>query len=135
MSSYSKNGKFEIIDYQHDDDSYFYSDTKYYWHIVSTETGDELYKFSGYDYASRDSGSDGGVEDVTFDNENNQVITELFNGKIEKHPLPEEITICNNGKAVQLKFNTGKTEKRKRKQVYIFTKFGQPISRPLKGIK
>ncbi len=132
MTLFSKNGKFEIIDYQHDDDSYFYSDTKYYWHVASTKTGDELYRFSGHDYAGRGSASEGGVENVYFDDENNQVVTEHYNGKVEKHPLPEDITICDDGKAVLVKYKNAKPEKRERQEVFIFTKFGQPISRPLK---
>ena len=34
--------KFEIVEYTKDDDSYMYSDTDYYWHVASVQTGDEL---------------------------------------------------------------------------------------------
>ena len=132
MNKLSKNGKIEIMNYQKDDDSYFYSDTDYSNYVASIETGDELFDFYGHSYSGRGGTDEGGVEKVSFENEENSIKVEHYDGKIEHFELPVEVSFADKGTAILLKYQNGNTEKRKRKAITHFSKYGQPFSRPLK---
>ena len=131
--STSPDGRFEIIPYTHDDDSYFYSDTDYYWSVASVETGDELLSYSGYWNSRRDGDMKDGTESVAFGESGDAVVSTSFDGKVERDELPASIELVDGGRAIRLAFRDGKTETRTRRAVTIFTKYGQSISRPLVG--
>ena len=120
---------FEIIYRTKDDDSYFYSNTDYTWYVRSLQTGDEVFCFSGYSNADANSSSEGGISSVHLDGY--KVIARHFDGKLEEHKLPIDIQIVEKGNAIELLYDDGRKEKRKRKQVVYFLKFGQVVQLPL----
>ncbi len=135
MSKFSENGKFEIIEHQTDDDSYFYSDTDYSYYVASVETGDELFDFYGHSYSGRGGVDKGGVKKISFENDKNSIKVEHYDGEIEHFELPIEVTFADKGKAILLKYQNGNTEKRKRKAITHFSKYGQSYSPSLKKPK
>ena len=98
----SEDGKFEIICHTKDDDSYFYSDTDYSWVIVSTETGDELTAFYGHSCQRRDGNSEAGVENAVFSED----------GKKKTWKLPKRGDLVDEGHAILITWQSGRTEKR-----------------------
>ena len=129
MSLPNVKERFEIIYRTKDDDSYFYSNTDYTWYVRSLQTGDELFCFSGYSNADAHSSREEGVSSVHFDGY--KVVAKHFDGKLEVHELPTDIQIVEKGNAIELLYADGRKEKRKRKQVIYFLKFGQVIQLPL----
>jgi hypothetical protein len=125
--------RFEIVYYTHDDDSYFYSDTDYYLSVASVETGDELLSYSGYWNSRRDGDVKDGTESVEFTESGDAIVSTSFDGKVERDELPTVVELVDGGRAIRLTFRDGKTETRERRAVTIFTKYGQPLSRPLVG--
>lgn len=132
MAYVSSNGKFEIIEYRKDDDSYFYSDTDYSYYVVSVEMGDELFAFYGHSYSGRSGTDEGGVKKVSFSDDNKLIEVDHYDGKKETFELPAELSFADKGKAIVLKYGDGRSEKRKRRAVTHFSKYGQPFSLPLK---
>lgn len=131
--STSPDGRFEIIYYTHDDDSYFFSDTDYYWSVASVETGDELLAYSGYWNSRRDGDMKDGTESVEFAESCDAVVSTGFDGTVKRDELPASVELVDGGRAIRLTFRDGKTETRERRAVTIFTKYGQSISRRLVG--
>ena len=132
MNEISKNGKFEIIEYQKDDDAYFYSDTDYSYYVTSTETGDELFAFYGHSYSGRNGTDEAGTKKVSFDNDDCSIIVDYYDGNRETYELPVDVWFADKGKAILLRFADDRIEKRVRRAVTHFSKYGQPSSRTLK---
>ena len=80
MSTLSPDKRFELHLFTRDDDSYFYSATNYYWHIISVETGDELFSFSGSSHQDSGGSRESGVKDVYFLPGNTGIVAMHYDG-------------------------------------------------------
>ncbi len=125
--------KFEIVEYAKDDDSYMYSDTDYYWHVASVQTGDELASYSGYHNESSAGVQKGGARSVGFNEDMTEVIISNYDKEAERLELPENVELVDEGHAILLTYRDGRQDKRNRRAVCYTTKFGEPIFRKLIG--
>ncbi len=136
MERISKNKIFQIHIHTKDDDSYFYSNTSYQYSVISIQTGDELFSFSGSSNSNHSGTSESGISDIFFDNDANFLIIKHYDSKKEKIELPTDIKIENDNNHIILEYLDGHTEKRKRNIGIFTTKYGQPYEiTPLKMSK
>jgi hypothetical protein len=133
MKNISPDKRFEIHLFTRDDDSYFYSNTDYYWYITSVETGDELFSFSGSDSQDSNGSKKNGVEHVDFMQNGLGVIVLNSEGSQESFRLPSQIDIVEGGKKLRLTFPDGTKNEVPRKKLMHFSKYGQPFTLPIKN--
>jgi len=124
--------KFEVIDYSRDDDSYMYSDTDYYWHVRSLQSGDELADYSGSDCENSAGRTRSGIRTVTLDEENLTVTAVPYEGDPKVLELPEKITFVDGGAKIALHYRDGRVDERERRRVCMTSKYGEPTFLPLK---
>lgn len=124
---------FSIDHYTKDDDSYMYSDTRYYWDIRSSEFGDEFCSFSGYSNQSSAGTQEGGADRVAFSEDGSAVVATNYDGTEDRKALPVALKLANRGAQLKLTFADGRTELRDRRAPCRTTKYGQPIFGKLKG--
>jgi len=133
VNNLSPDKRFELHYFTRDDDSYFYSNTDYYWHVTSVETGDELFNFSGTSNQDSSGSKESGVRDVYFLNDSLGVVAENYDGSQDSHRLPTGIEIVKNGKGLRLTFSDGTQQNVPRKKLIHFSRYGQPFELPLKN--
>lgn len=119
------DGRFEVHVDERDDDSYMYSNTHYTYVVASSETGDELLRFSGSWDESASGSSKRGVE--TVDIEGNEAVATHYDGTIERVALPTAITIVDESRQIELAYADGTTRRQPRNAVLFFAR-GRPYA-------
>jgi hypothetical protein len=122
--------KFSIEETRKDDDSYFYSYTRYSWHVISTDTGDELFDFYGTDDEDQGGRTETGVRNVRFHDTKHAIVVEYAeNGKPDEEiELPIKVWLTDDNKTLNLEYQDGHVIKGPRHEAVAFTKYGQPYS-------
>ena len=133
MKNLSPDKRFELHLFTHDDDSYFYSNTDYYWHVTSVETGDELFSFSGTCNQDSSGSKESGVSHVHFSNDELCIVVENYDGSKDSFRLPARIDMIENGESLRLTFSDGSEQNVSRKKLTHFSKYGEPFDLPLKN--
>jgi len=133
VKNLSPDKRFELHYFTRDDDSYFYSNTDYYWHVTSVETGDELFSFSGTSNQDSSGSKESGVRHVYFSNDDLCIVAKNYNGSHDSYRLPAGIDIIENGKGLRLTFSDGTEQKVLRKKLIHFSKYGEPFELPIKN--
>jgi hypothetical protein len=127
MSMISPDGKYEIHYNTRDDDSYFYSDTRFSWIVTAVATGDSIIEFSG-DWNQDSHGVDkSGTECVVFSTSGDEVIASYFDGTTKRCELPSKVKIVDHGHAIEITWHDGRVEKQERRPAFFTTKYGEPF--------
>jgi len=127
----SPNGTFEIVELQHDDDSYMYSNTRHDWRVVSVVTGDQFAQFSGSSEANASGSSESGTVSVSFSDSGDAVIATDADGTTERVLLPASVRTVEGGKQIETVGHDGTIVREKRRPAIMWTKYGQVICHPL----
>jgi hypothetical protein len=130
----SPNRRFELAEHSSSNDSYMYSETRTEWSVVSTETGDELASFSGWNDDGLNGPDRGGTSSVSFEG-SAFVVARRHEGEPERVELPAKVALADGGRAIELTFRDGRTERRERRRGLFISKYGDPcVVRELVGL-
>jgi hypothetical protein len=117
---------FTIVERRTDDDSYFYSNTRYSWYVVSKETGDEIMAFYGDDDADASGRTVSGVSSVLFHETKNALVV-VDEGTTKEIVLPKKLWLSDDGKVFHLEYESGQIHHRNRRQAIHTSKYGEPF--------